>query len=160
MNKIQYFKIKQGTKYYELVKQHLATILKWKPIYAKVSELLDEEIDLMVQTPKHLQVEYSQLKKEENKKIFKENGTLKSNTKKGKEIEAAYKEIIKEAGLEKYESLIYIYFCDIVIRHLGENIGKFKIYEGEIYCEANFDLEKRTEGSIVQITEEEYRKVS
>ncbi|KZE65029.1 hypothetical protein AV545_03665 [Paenibacillus jamilae] len=163
MNEMKFFKIKQGTKYHEAVKQHLALLPKWKPIYAKVSELLDEKITLMVQSPNYLQIEYSELKKDENKKIFKKDGTLKTNSKKAKEIEAAYKEIVKEAGLEKFESLGHINFCYCVMRYHGETLKTFKTSDHELYYKADFDLEERTKQStgdsfVIPITEIEHQE--
>lgn len=163
MSEMKFFKIKQGTKYHEAVKQHLNLLPKWKPIYAKVSELLDEKITRMVQTPNYLRIEYSELKKEENKKVFKKDGTLKANMKKAKEIEVAYKEIIEEAGLDKYESLGHINFCYGVMRYHGETLITFKTSDQELYYEANFDLEDRVKNSfgeslVIPITEIEHQE--
>ncbi|MGG1652280.1 hypothetical protein ABHN03_04040 [Paenibacillus sp. NRS-1775] len=163
MVNMQYFKIKEGTEYYNAVQRHLKFLPNWKEVYVKLSELLDEKITLLVHSSNYLQIEYRELKKEENQKLFKKDGTLRAKSKKAKEIEAAYKDIIKEAGLEGYENLGHINFFYGVMRFHGEKLQSYKTSEHELYYEATFDLEERAKqtsgGSLViPITEIEYQE--
>jgi hypothetical protein len=155
---LQYFKIKNGTDYDKAVKKHLNMLPKWKAVYEKLSELLDEKITMLVQVPDYLKIEYSELKKEENRKLFKKDGTLRANSKKAKEILATYKQIIDESGLIGYESLGHINFCYEVMRLNGESMKSFKTSEQDIYYETSFNLEERSKGLVVPITDIEYQE--
>lgn len=155
---LQYFKIKNDTEFDKAVKKHLVMLPNWKQVYGKLSELLGEKITLLVQASDYLQIDYSEIKKEENKKVFKKDGSLRANSKKAKEVLAAYKTIIEECGLKGFESLGHINFCYGVMRFQGETMKSFKTSEHDIYYETNFDLEERSKGLVVPITDVEYQE--
>lgn len=131
---------------------------KWREVYGKLSELLDEQITLLVQSPSNLQIEYTELKKDENQKVFKKDGSLKKNNKNAKLIEAGYREIIREVGLKDYESWGHLNFAYGVMRFHGESLKSFKTNELEVYYEADFDLVERSKGLVEPITEIEYQE--
>ncbi|OME55554.1 hypothetical protein BSK59_13850 [Paenibacillus odorifer] len=155
---LQYFKIKNGTEFDTAVKKHLNMLPNWKQVYGKLSELLDEKITLLVQASDYLQIDCSEIKKEENQKLFKKDGSLRANSKKAKEVLAAYKDIIEECGLKGFENLGHINFCYGVMRFQGETMKSFKTSEHDIYYEASFDLEERSKGLVIPITDIEYQE--
>jgi hypothetical protein len=155
---LQYFKIKNGTDFDLAVKKHLNMLPNWKQVYGKLSELLDEKITLLVHASSYLQIDLSEITKEENKKIFKKDGSLRANSKKAKEVLTAYKNIIEECGLNGFESLGHINFCYGVMRFQGETMKSFKSSEHDIYYETNFNLEERSKGLVIPITDIEYQE--
>lgn len=160
MSEMKYFKIKRGTEYHTAVKKHFELNKQWKQVYEKLSEALGEKITRLVQHPKFLTIDPTELAKEENKKAFKKDGTLKANSKKAREIEEHYKLIIQEAGLEEYENLGTINFIYGVMRYHGETLKTFRTSEFDLYYQANFDVAdraKNTSGDILEeISEVEY----
>lgn len=160
MSEMKYFKIKRGTKYHEAVLNHFQLNKQWKQVYEKLSEVLDEKITKLVQYPRFLTIDPTELTKDENKKAFKKDGTLKAKSKKAKEIEEQYKLIIHEAGLEEYENLGTINFIYGVMRYQGETLKTFKTSQYDLYYKADFDVAgraKNTSGDILEeISEVEY----
>ncbi|WP_431785909.1 hypothetical protein [Paenibacillus lactis] len=161
MGDMRYYKIKPGTAYDTAVKKYFNLYQKWNAVYAAVGELLDEEITMMVRIPDYLQIEFKELQKEENKKLFKKDGKLKLNLKKAKEIEAAYKDIVKNAGLSEYQTIGSINFAYGLMRYSGETLKMFSTADHEIYYEADFDLEKDLRGHPVgRVCSYQSRKLS
>ncbi|WP_440110037.1 hypothetical protein [Paenibacillus sp. QZ-Y1] len=162
MSEMKYYKIKRGTKYDQAVKKHFELNSQWKQVYGKLSETLGETITKMVQHPKFLTIDLTELTKEENKKAFKKDGSLKGNSKKAKEIAEQYKLIIEESGLVDYENLGTINFIYGMMRYQGESLTTFGTSEYDLYYKADFDIDersKRTNGGeslIEEITEVEY----
>lgn len=162
MSQMKYYKIIRGTKYDQAVKKHFELNKQWKQVYGKLSEVLGETITKMVQHPKYLSIDPTELTKEENKKAFKKDGSLKGNSKKAKEIAEQYKLIIEEAGLVEYENLGTINFLYGMMRYQGETLTTFRTSEFDLYYEANFNIDersKRTNGGeslVDEITEVEY----
>lgn len=163
MSEMKYYKIKRGTKYDLAVKQHFELNKNWSQVYTKLSDALGEKITKLVRHPHRLMIDPAELTKEENKKAFKKDGTLKSNSKKAKEIEQQYKTIIEEAGLGQYESLGTINFIYGVMRYQGETLKTFRTSEFDLYYQADFNLGERSSktsgGNLVEeISEIEYRE--
>lgn len=157
-NNIQCFRIKEGTPYHTAVRKHFSLLPKWEDVYGKVGELLGEEITQLGFTIRELYVNPSELKKDETKKLFKKDGTLKGNTKRAKELLSAYHEIIKDAGLAEYEELRFIHFAYGAMRKSGQSLQSFRTSENDIYYKTDFDLEKTTNGSVIPISQIEYEE--
>lgn len=158
MNETFCFKSKSGTNYDAAVKKHFNLLPKWNVMYEKVSELLGERITKLAYSCDYFIIDPKELTKEENKKLFKQDGQIKSNTKKAKELFAKYKEIINEIGLSEYEELNRINFKYGVMRRQGQKLESFRTSDNDIYFKADFDLEKRCEGLVEPITEIEYEE--
>lgn len=158
MGKYQCFKIKRGTKYDEAVKHHFSLEPKWKLVFKHVSDLLGEEINKLGFSKDQLIVDPYELTKEENKKLFKKDGSLKGNLKKSKELLKEYKSLIEEVGLSEYEELRFINFAYGVMRTHGQTMEQFKTSEDDIYYKCNFDLEKKTSGAVEPISEIAYEE--
>jgi regulator of replication initiation timing len=155
---MQYFKIKRGTDFDKAIKKHCELRPKWNDVYKKVSELLKENITLLVRSTQYLIIEYSELRDEENKKVFKKDGSLKANNKKAKHYLEDYKAVIQEAGLSEYEEIGHINFCYGVMRFSGEHLKSYLTSEHDVYYEADFDLAERSKGIVEPITAIEYQE--
>ncbi|GAV11475.1 hypothetical protein [Paenibacillus sp. NAIST15-1] len=153
-----YFKIKQGTKYDKAVKEHFKLRKLWTNVFPLVSELLSEQITRIARHPDDLYIDTSEIKNEENKKLFNREGKLKSNTKRAKEIHEEYKRIIQKVGLTEFRDLGTINFIYGVMRLSGEHLKSYRTSDDDIYYECDFDLEKRSNGLVVPITEIEYQE--
>lgn len=163
MRKMQYFKIKRGSAYDKEVKKHFRLRDKWADVmFDRVSELLGQKIERMAFSPDELYIVKEDIKDEETRKLFTQSGKLKANIKKANELREKYIQIVKEEGFSDYEELRYINFHFDVMRYanLGnpDHMESFRTSEDDIYFEADFDLEKRSNGSVVPITEVEFRE--
>lgn len=162
MSEMKYYKIIRGTKYDQAVKKHFELNKQWRQVYGMLSDMLGEKITKMVQHPKFLTIDLTEITKEENKKAFKKDGSLKGNSKKAKQIAEQYNQIIEECGLTEYENLGTINFIYGMMRYSGETLKTFKTSEYDLYYKADFDMDersKRTNGGeslIEEITEVEY----
>jgi len=158
MNNIQCFKSKAGTNYDSAIKKHFSLLLNWDRVFEKVSELLGENITELAYSVDYFIIKPKELTKDENKKLFKQDGQLKSNTKKAKELFTKYNEIINESGLSEYKELRMINFTYGIGRTTGQLLESFRTSENEIYFKADFDLERRSSGNVEPITEIEYEE--
>jgi len=158
MSNYKCFKIKRGTGYDKAIKKHFELLPKWNQVFDKVSELLGEKITRLAFSVDYLKIDPNELTKEENKKLFKKDGVLKNNTKKAKSIFEEYKKIIDEVGLSEYEELRYINFRYGVMRTHGQYLKSFRTSENDIYYKADFDLERKTNGLVIPISEIEYEE--
>jgi hypothetical protein len=152
------FKIRPGTEYDKAVKKHFNLRPKWNVVYEKVSELLGETITKLSHSVDNLRIDVSELKNEENKKLFNKDGYLKANSKKSKEILTQYKGIIQNCGLSDYVDLGHINFAYGVIRLRGQELESYSTSERDIYYKANFDLEERAKGLVIPISQIEYQE--
>lgn len=153
------YKIKRGTQFDHAVKEHFALRPKWEVVSNRVSDLLGEKITRMAFDPRKLRIDITELKKEENRKLFKKDGYLKANLKKAKELQKRYQEIIAEEGLTDFLDLGLIHFMYGVMRYRGESMEMFRTSENDIYYKTDFDLEKRSKGMVESISEVEYHEV-
>lgn len=158
MREVYCFKSKSGTEYDKAIKKHFTLSKKWEEMYDKVGELLGEKITKLGLYVHEPCVDYYELKNEENKKIFKKDGTLKKSFKKSKQLLTDYKELIAKTGLEEYMSLAVISFSYNVMRRNGENLESFVTSDYDMYFKADFDLKERSNGMVVPITEIEYQE--
>ncbi|PWA08627.1 hypothetical protein DCC39_14400 [Pueribacillus theae] len=158
MSKTQCFKIKRGTVYDKAAKEHFELLPKWKNVFSRLSDLLEEEITKMAFSPHILRLDPSEFTKEENKKLFRKDGVLKSNTNKAKNLFKDYQKIIEEEGLSKFEELRHINFIYGVMRMRHQHLESFRTSENDIYYKADFDLEKKTNGLVIPISEIEYEE--
>ena len=154
----QCFKIKQGTAYADAVKVYFELLPKWKDVIKQLGEYLDESIQQIAPRPESLIIDVKELKNPENIKLFTNNGKLKKNSKRSKEIGEYYSALIKKYGLSEFESLSLINFTYGIMRYQGDNLESFTDGEGNIYYKATFDLEKRSNGAVEPITEIEYEE--
>jgi hypothetical protein len=157
-NSIQCFKIKQGTKYDAAVKKHFSLLPKWQTVYDEVGKLLGEKITRLALSTEELYVDPSEMRKEENKKLFKKDGSLKSNLKRAKQVLDSYKKIVEGAGLSEYQELRFINFTYGVMRTRGQKLESFRTSEDDVYYKADFDLEKKADGVVVPISQIEYEE--
>lgn len=158
MNTKFYYKIKQGTNYDKAVKEHFKLRELWRNVFPLVNELLNEQITRIAQHPEDLYIDTSDIKREENKKLFNKDGKLKSNTKRANQIREDYKQIIQKVGLSEFRDLGTINFIYGVMRLSGEHLQSYRTSDNDIYYESDFDLEKRSNGLVVPITEIEYQE--
>jgi hypothetical protein len=158
MSKNQCFKIKRGTEYDKAVKGHFSLLPKWENVFAKVGELLGEEITRLGFTTENLLLVPDELSKDENKKLFKQDGYLKNNTKKAKSVFHDYQKIIEDLGLSEWEELRFINFKYGAMRMRGQNLESFRTSEDDIYYKADFDLEEKTNGMVTPISLIEYEE--
>lgn len=154
----QCFKMKQGTAYADAVKQYFELLPKWKDVIKQLGEYLDENIQQIAPRPESLMIDVKELKNPDNIKLFTNDGKLKKNLKRSKEIRGFYATLIKETGLTEFESLSLINFTYGIMRYQGEKLESFTDGEGNIYYKATFDLEKRSNGAVEPITEIEYEE--
>jgi hypothetical protein len=155
----QCFKIKRGTAFDSEVKKYFILSKKWDAVYHKVSNLLGENITKLAHSIDTLVIDLSELKNEENKKLFKKTGELKSNTKKAKRILEDYKRILDNCGLAGFNELRYINFAYGIIRtSYQQHLESFRSSENDIYYKADFNLEKKSNGMVEPITQIQYEE--
>lgn len=156
MTQFKFYKTKEGTKYTEAVKEHFTMLPKWNEVFDRVGELLGEKITKMAFSTRYLLIDRKELKNEENLKLFKLDGELKSNTKKSKKLLEDYLAILKDVGLDNYKELRELDFSYGIMRMRGQDMDRFKTSENHIYFRTDFDLEKASNGMVEEITEREY----
>lgn len=157
MTNIQCFKSKSGTNYDSEIKKHFNLLPKWDLMFEKVSELLDENITKLAFSCDHFIIDPNELTNEENKKLFKKDGQIKS-TKKAQELFLKYKGLIDEVGLLEYKELRLINFTYGIGRTRGQVLESFHTSEDDLYFKADFDLERRSSGNVEPITEIDYEE--
>ncbi|TYS60501.1 hypothetical protein FZC76_21765 [Sutcliffiella horikoshii] len=155
---VQCFKSKPGTHYDLAVKKYIDLVPKWGNVIDEVAELLAENVTKIAFEPKELWVDSSEIKFLENRKLFTKDGRLKSNTKRAKEIRKAYLDIVESQGLTEFRELRMINFSYGVMRSRGQKLESYISSEGDIYFRADFDLAKRSDGSVESITEVQYQE--
>lgn len=154
------FKINRESDFYVEVQKQLKLRHIWSEVmFQHASEILGEKITKMAFDTKELAVDLSEIKNPETKKLFKQDGTLKKNLKKSKEILKRYQAAVELEGLSEYEELRYINFRFGVMRVRGQSLESFRAHDGDIYYKANFDLNKRSNGNVVPISEIEYEEM-
>lgn len=158
MSQLYCFVIKKGTDFDKAVKEHFELRAKWDGVFDKVSDLLGEKITKIAFSSTRFIIEPSELINEHNKNLFKKDGELKTNSNKAKNLLEKYKEIIQEVGLSEFKELREINFRYGVMRTHGQELESFVTSENDIYYKTNFDLEKRTNGLVIPITEIEYEE--
>jgi hypothetical protein len=158
MSKNQCFKIVRGTNYDKAVKEHFNLTPKWSNVMKSLSELLGENIEQMALTTDNVFIELDDLVNEDNKKLFKTSGELKTNTNKGKQLLEQYKQIVKEEGLSDFKELRLINFIYGIMRTQGQSLESFRTSEDDIYYKADFDLVKKSNGLVEPISEIEYEE--
>jgi hypothetical protein len=158
LSKNQCFKTKEGTTYALEVKKCLILSPKWEEVYPKLSELLGETITKLGHSKDYLLIDYDELTKEENRKLFKLDGQLRSNTKKAKKLYQDYLEILDKVGLSGFMELRDLNFVYGVMRMRGQNLSSFRTSEHEIYFKADFDLAESSNGMVEPITEIQYEE--
>lgn len=154
----QCFKIKRGTDYDKAIKNHFELLPKWENVYKEVSSLLGEDVTNLAFIPDELYIDLTEIKNPENKKLFTKDGKLKGNLKKANDIREEYKKIIEKLGLSGFEELRFINFAYGVMRTRGQNLESYRTSENDIYYKADFDLEQKTKGLVIPVTEIEYQE--
>lgn len=156
MTQYKFYKTKEGTKYTEAVKEHFTMLPKWNEVYGALSILLGEKITKLAFSTRFLVIDRNELKNEENRKMFKLDGMLKSNTKKAKKLFEDYQQILKDLGLDAFSELRDLDFTYGIMRRRGQDMDRFKTSENDIYFRTDFDLAKASNGMVEEITEREY----
>lgn len=152
------FKIKRGTDFDKAVKEHFELLPKWSSVFTKVGELLGESITKLAFTSENLYIDINEVKSPDNRKLFKNDGSLKGNLKRAKELLQQYRNILDAEGLKNFQELRYINFAYGVMRTRGQHLESFRTSENDIYYKADFDLETKTHGLVEPITEIEYQE--
>lgn len=153
----QCFKIVSDTDYDKAIKNYYTQRPKWKNVMSKVGELLGEKISQIVLDPDKLRINPIMFK-DENKKLFTNDGKLKNNSNKAKEIGESYKKIINDEGLSDFKELGIIDFCYGVMKLRGQYLESFITSDYDVYYKADFNLEQRSKGLVRPITEIEYEE--
>jgi hypothetical protein len=154
---MKYFKTIENSDFHKALKKNEQQNKDWNVIADFVSELLNEpELDGVYLSPK-LMVDVSELK-DENKKLFKQNGEIKLNTKLGKSLNAKYEEKIKELGLDKCNTISTIFFIYGFLRdHVSQKQNQFNNDDLIVYFESNAPwTEREYTSQLEEITEAEY----
>lgn len=156
---MNFYKMKEDSAYGKAVKKHFRQLKTWdKEIFPWLQEALGENVKRMGITREDLYVDVSELEKEENIKLFKKDGSLKKNTKRGKELKREFEETLEEHGLEDFEELRMLHFVYGAMRRQGETMEMFITSDHVIHYKADFDLIDRTNGAVEEITEVEYQE--
>lgn len=152
------FKIKSGTLFDKEVKKHFELLDNWKKVFEELSEYLGETITELVFTTETLIINPEEITHPDIKKLFRKDGRIKSNSNKAKEVLNQYRIILAKNGLEYFKELRMINFVHGVTRRRGEDLESFRTSDNGIYYKASFDLEKRSNGCVVPISEIEYEE--
>ena len=154
---MKYFKTIENSDFHKALKKNQQQNKDWNVIADFVSELLDEPELKGVYCSHKLMVDVCELN-DENKKLFKQNGEIKMNTKAGKSLNAKYEEKIKELGLDKYKTLSGIFFTYGFLRdHRSQKQNQFQTDDLIIYFESNAPwTEREYADQLEEITEEEF----
>lgn len=154
---MKYFKTIENSDFHKALKKNEQQNKDWKVITDFVRELLDEPDLKGVYGSHKLMVDVDELN-DENKKLFKQNGEIKLNTKIGKSLNAKYEEKIKELGLDDYKTLSTIFFTYGYLRdHRSQTQNQFQTDNLIIYIESNAPWTERDYiTQLEEITEAEY----
>jgi len=158
MSSTQCFVIKRGTKFDQAVKKHFETVDNWTQVFEQLSLFLGETITHMALTTRTLVIDPDEILNKETKMLFKKSGEIKNNSNKAKEVFQKYLEIVDEAGLSDFKELRDINFSYGVMRRSGEDLESYRTSENDIYYKASFDLEERSRGLVIPISEVEYQE--
>lgn len=154
---MKYFKTIENSDFHKALKKNEQQDKDWDVMIEFVSELLGEpELEGIYCSPK-LMVDPILLK-DDNKKLFKQNGEIKLNTKFGKLLNAKYEEKIKELGLDDYKDFGTIFFVYGFLRnHRSQTQNQFQDDDLIVYFESNAPWTERDyTNQLEEITEAEY----
>ncbi len=154
---MKYFKTIENSDFHKALKKNEQQNKDWDSMIDFVSEILGEpELKDIYMSPK-LMVDVSKLN-DENKKLFKNNGEIRMNTKVGKVLNAKYEEKLKELGLDNYKTLSTIFFSYGFLRsHRSQKQNQFQDDDLIVYFESNAPWTERDyTNQLEEITEEEY----
>lgn len=154
---MKYFKTIENSDFHKALKKNEQQDKNWDIMIDFVSELLGEPELKSIRCSPKLMVNPAVLK-DENKKLFKQNGGIKLNTKVGKSLNAKYEEKIKELGLDKYKTISTIFFTYGFMRnHRSQTQNQFQNDDWIVYFESNAPwTEREYANQLEEITEEEY----
>lgn len=155
---IQCFKNKHGTEFDKSVKKHYTQLPCWKKVVERLGLIMGEDITRIALDPKNLRLDTTEFKQEENVNLFNKRGELKKNSKKAKELFKSYQQIIEEEGLRDFADMTLIRFIYGVMKYPGRTLESYTTSENDIYYKADFDLEEKTKGLVVPISEIEYEE--
>ncbi|UTR05417.1 hypothetical protein MM326_15065 [Alkalihalobacillus sp. LMS6] len=158
MSNVQCFRIVRGTEFHKAIQKYLELAPRWAGVTHELGNSIGEEITRIARMPQALRIDYTELKLEENKKIFKKDGMLRKNLKVSKEIHEKYIEIIKSLGLEEYEEISTINFVHGAMRRKDQKLESFIANEDDVFYKGDFDLAKKTDGLVEPITLIEYQE--
>lgn len=154
---MKYFKTIENSDFHKALKKNEQQNKDWDIMIDLVSKILEEpELKDIYMSPK-LMVDVSKLN-DENKKLFKNNGEIRMNTKVGKVLNAKYEEKLKELGLDNYKTLSTIFFSYGFLRsHRSQKQNQFQDDDRIIYFESNAPWTERDyTNQLEEITEAEY----
>lgn len=154
---MKYFKTIENSDFHKTLKKNKQQNKDWDAMIDFVSGILGEpELKDIYMSPK-LRVDVSLLK-DENKKLFKQNGEVKLSNKVGKVLNAAYEGKLKELGLDDYMDIRTILFVYGFLRnHRSQKQNQFQNDDWIVYFESNAPwTERDCTDQLEEITEEEY----
>lgn len=154
---MKYFKTIENSDFHKALKKNYQQNKDWNVVSDFVSELLGEPDLKGIYRANTLTVRTSDLN-DENKKLFKNNGEIRMNTKIGKSLNAKYEEKVKELGLYNYRSISTIFFVYGFLRdHTSQKQNQFQDDNLIVYFESNAPwTEREYANQLEEITEEEY----
>ncbi|OYQ68285.1 hypothetical protein [Aerococcus sp. 1KP-2016] len=154
---MKYFKTIENSDFHKALKKNEQQNKDWDTMIDFVSEILGEpELKDIYMSPK-LRVDVSLLK-DENKKLFKQNGEVKLSNKAGKVLNAAYEGKLKELGLDDYMDIRTILFAYGFLRNSrSQKQNQFQNDDWIVYFESNAPwTEREYANQLEEITEEEF----
>lgn len=140
MSTIRCFRAKEDSKFDKDIKAYYKSYPRWTNVLTRLAHLLGEELTGLATEPNDLRLDPKELKKEENRKLFKQNGMIKKNSKEAKKLFADYQDIVKDEGLANFMDLRNITFAYGTMRRQGQHLERFITSDGRIYFKADFDM--------------------
>ena len=137
-----FYKVKEDGDYDKALRKHRQDMRNWPKVFDFVGEQLGEKITKLGPTHR-LVVDLNEIKDEENKKLFNQDGTIKLNVKKGKELNQAFINFI----------------FGVMRRSQSHSIERFTDDDERTYIRSNFDLldrNNRVTANLVPISEITY----
>ncbi|MCY9592341.1 hypothetical protein PC41400_15045 [Paenibacillus chitinolyticus] len=152
------YKAKSGSEFYLDARKSMTQRGEWKKVINEVNKLLGESVKSIWPSTNILCLDVRELSKDENKKLFTNEGRLRKNDKKAKDYNSEYIKILNRFGLSNYEDIKLVEFKHGICSLGGESLERYISLDKEIYYKADFNLEKRSQGNFDLITEIEYQE--
>jgi len=152
------YKAKLGSEFYLDARKSMTQRGEWKKVIDEVNKLLGESIKTIRPSIAILWLDNDELTTEENKKLFTNEGKLKKNNKKAKRLNEEYIQIVGQLGLSDYKDIGIIEFIHGVYSLRGESVERYVSLDQELYYKTDFNLEERSKGNFIPITEIEYQE--
>lgn len=133
------YRVKEDGDYDKALRKNRQHMLTWSKLCDFIGEQLGEEITKLG-TVHRLMVDLNEIKNEENKKLFKQDGTVKLNVKKAKELNQAYIRFIQEHMPDYREEREINFMFGVMRRSVSDTIERFMDDDKRTYIRTNFNL--------------------